>query len=110
MPNSRVRCVPIAISLPVILSLAACAHQPVEYGWSHLQSGEYLFAFDTRECGEEAGTDGLAPGGAATAMGSPAFFSCMQARGYYLVDPASGRPLAIVTDGSRGVYEPQASR
>ena len=27
-------------------TLGACTSQPSEYAWSHLESGEYLFAFD----------------------------------------------------------------
>lgn len=78
------------------IAASGCARQPApEYAWSHAASGEYLFAFDVDECGEEASR--MEPGGSSAALAptaSPAFFACMRARGYYLVDAASSRPLA----------------
>ena len=70
--------------LAAIVALASlagtgCAQKSPVYAWSHPSGGEYLFAFDTQECG--ADTD-------------EAFFTCMQSRGYFLVDPDSGQPVA----------------
>jgi len=70
--------------LTAIFALASmagtgCAHKSPVYAWSHPSGGEYLFAFDTQECGADSGE---------------AFFICMKSRGYFLVDPDSGQPVA----------------
>ena len=95
-------------------ALGACSSQPSEYAWSHLESGEYLFAFDTQAC--ETSSRNLGPEGAALAQsvkGSPAFFSCMQKLGYFLVDPLTGERLAAAgaaTVSLVDVSEVRASR
>jgi hypothetical protein len=58
---------------------AGCAGQNRAYSWSHPAGGEYLFAFDSQKCGAGAGEE---------------FFTCMKSRGYFLVDPDTGQPLA----------------
>ena len=89
-----------------------CSHRPTEYSWSHLESGEYLFAFDTRECGELVEREASTPVAASNpATASPLFFNCMQDRGYFLVDPVSGRPLtADAGVRIRPAADPQAVR
>lgn len=95
-----------------LAGLAACSHQTPEYAWSHSASGEYLFAFDLRECGEQA-QDLLVQAGAPAeaARRSPQFFGCMNERGYFLVDPATG--LALIDGQSPRIpaqNPPQALR
>jgi len=92
-----------------VSALAACSHQPPEYAWSHSASGEYLFAFDLRECGEHARSAGAPE---TSARGSPQFFGCMTDRGYYLVDPATGEAFADnqSTWPSNAQNAPQARR
>ncbi len=73
-----------SLLLGAIVTLASmagtgCAQKSPVYAWSHPAGGEYLFAFDTQECGADTGE---------------AFFTCMQSRGYFLVDPDSGQPVA----------------
>ncbi len=65
-----------------VLALGGCAAQPATFSWYHPAGGEYLFAYDSNECtaavtrqGGELGTDI-----------DGAYFQCMHARGYYLVD------------------------
>jgi hypothetical protein len=103
----------IAALSGVVFAGSGCAQQPApEYAWSHAASGEYLFAFDVDECGAEASRIGTAGSSAPVVpTASPAFFACMRERGYYLVDAASGRPLAA--DARRApaaVPAPQAAR
>ncbi|MEQ8858402.1 MAG: hypothetical protein RIC56_07130 [Pseudomonadales bacterium] len=80
-------------------TLSACTSQPSEYAWSHLESGEYLFAFDTQAC-EVSSRNTQSAGTIRTpsVKASPAFFSCMQKLGYFLVDPATGEPIAPAAD------------
>ena len=92
-----------AIALAAITS-TACSQQPVAYGWSHPMSGEYLFAYDKREC--NAQTPETANVQSAT---QGPFFACMRARGYFLVDPMTGRPLASIDDPQKRA-NPQALR
>ena len=111
-PTQTLLCTRLAVLLGGVLALAGCAHQAVDYSWSHLASGEYLFAFDTRECGElargEAPAESARP---APTAGTPAFFACMHDRGYFLVDAISGRPLAgDITANLPGLPGPQAAR
>jgi hypothetical protein len=89
----------------------ACTHQAPEYSWSHSASGEYLFAFDTRECREAGVSSGDEAKAHQTTGPNPVFFSCMQDRGYFLVDPATGEPVAM-SDGSviEAPAYPQANR
>ena len=92
-------------------ALTGCTSQSAPtYSWSHAASGEYLFAFDTRECGEVADASvSVKPGDSPTA--SREFFACMVDRGYFLIDPATGRPLVGgLADGLPGINEPQAAR
>jgi hypothetical protein len=102
-----------AAALAAGAGAAGCAHQsePI-YAWSHAASGEYLFAFDVRECGESAGTARtLIASAAMPPTGSPEFFACMRDRGYFLVDPTTGLPLtADSADRPLGAYAPQAAR
>lgn len=77
------------VAVALTTAVAGCSHQPPSYSWSHADSGEYLFAFDARECDAQAYT-----GSSAAEEELDKFFDCMQGRGYYLVDPASGEPLA----------------
>lgn len=106
------RCVALfGAVLAGLAALAGCSSQPAPtYTWSHAASGEYLFAFDTRECGDVADASVSAtPGVPPTA--SPEFFACMVDRGYFLIDPATGRPLASgLANGLPGINEPQAAR
>lgn len=72
----------------VIALLAICtlftgctAKSPV-YSWYHPLGGEYLFAYDHDQCVGELSKSGLLPG---ADINGP-FFSCMQSRGYSLID------------------------
>jgi hypothetical protein len=101
-----------AVALIALTPLAACTQHPAEYSWANADSGEYLFDFDTREC-DAAARRTLA----AThekyrwATESPAFFTCMQDRGYVLVDPKSGLALTPgVTSRRRAPVATQAGR
>lgn len=86
--------------------LTACSHQPVEYAWSHLESGEYLFAYDARSC-EETAREAT---GSERAKASSHFFTCMQDLGYYLVDPNTGNPMpGSVGESAAGMTDPQAA-
>jgi hypothetical protein len=92
------------------LALAACSTQPTEFAWSHSASGEYLFAFDVRECGDHARNElARVHAPAETALQSPAFFDCMSGRGYFLVDPSTGLALTR-RDVVRASGSPQAQR
>jgi hypothetical protein len=98
-------------TLLALVSVSACSHQPAEYFWSNADSGEYLFEFDTRACGEFAQHTTAGNRETHGASESPAFFSCMQDRGYVLVDPKSGRPLAAaVTKTEPALIPSQAGR
>lgn len=89
-------------------ALAGCSHAPYNYSWSHQASGEYLFAFDTRECGEAARAISEA---GRTALESPAFFACMRERGYFLVDAQTGEILVATSDDRLPpALSPQARR
>jgi hypothetical protein len=90
---------------------AGCGSQPPAYTWSHPASGEYLFAFDLRECTDQA-RDALARSGSPARQPtsqSPPLFACMTERGYFLVDPATGLALADRAPQPVG-GTPQASR
>ncbi len=63
--------------------LGGCVSQP-NYSWYHPQGGEYLFAFDQRECENQVTSSGMRLGHNAEGP----FFSCMYGRGYALVGPA----------------------
>ncbi|MDA1075735.1 MAG: hypothetical protein O3A63_13380 [Proteobacteria bacterium] len=76
-------------SLLTSVMLPGCSTTPQEYSWTHPDGGEYLFAFDARQC------DAFAVQATSLTDASEAepFFSCMQDRGYFLIDPATGRTL-----------------
>ncbi len=76
-------------------ALGGCANQST-YSWSHAASGEYLFAFDSREC--DAASERAASSDRDVL---DAFMACMTDRGYYLVDPATGDPLVADADTRR---------
>jgi len=92
--------------------LAGCSHQAPEYFWTNADSGEYLFAFDTRECGGLAHAEmPVAATPVQPDLSSPAFFSCMRQRGYSLVDPKTGHLLtADAAAAPQAVFAPQAAR
>lgn len=112
VPSRKVaRAVLIGAVLTGAAVLTGCASQSAAtYTWSHAASGEYLFAFDTRECGEVAVSSVSVKSGVPPTA-SREFFACMVDRGYFLIDPATGRPLAGgLADGAPGINEPQAAR
>jgi hypothetical protein len=109
MRNALPRLISATLCLATSALTGACTQQPAEYSWSSPDSGEYLFAYDTRECGEVA-EQARTAGVTGATLGSPAFFECMELRGYYLVDPSTGQPLAGVSSPARMPFEPQASR
>ena len=101
-----------AVALFALIPLAACSQHPAQYSWANADSGEYLFDFDTREC-DTAAQRALAASRETYrwATESPAFFNCMQDRGYVLVDPRTGRPLtAGLTTTQRAPAPAQAGR
>ena len=75
--------------------LGACSTAAPEFSWFHPQGGEYLFAFDSDECRTEVAAQGTTLG---TDTSGP-FFSCMHARGYFLVsgDRIVQAPTAVDT-------------
>ncbi len=73
------------------LNPAPGASDPAEFTWYHPQGGEFLFAFDQRQCEDQLVAVGQRLG---SDVGGP-FFSCMRARGYALID-AQGRLLSSV--------------
>lgn len=99
----------IAVCLSV---LGACSHQQTEYAWSHHESGEYLFAFDAQGCDTIArSTPADNSPAQATVKSSPAFFTCMQTLGYFLVDPLTGERLnAAINQPVSTISDSQAAR
>lgn len=86
----------LSLMVLAVSALGACSSQPSEYAWSHLASGEYLFAFDTEACDSSArGAQHSEALLAESVKSSPAFFSCMQSLGYFLVDPITGKRLTV---------------
>lgn len=96
----------------VALSAAVgCSHQPPEFAWSHAASGEYLFAFDLRECGERTRNQLLQAGDSAeAARRSESLSGCMNQRGYFLVDPTTGLALTDRAPPRVAPHGPQARR
>jgi len=70
---------PAGVVAVLLMAGTGCVQRGPVYGWSHPSGGEYLFTFDSRECGADAGNE---------------FFTCMKSRGYFLVDPNTGQPVA----------------
>ena len=75
----------IALAIAASLLLGGCTTSQVQYGWSHNQSGDYLFAFDSANCEQSTGN-----------TSDLAFFSCMENLGYFRIDPVTGAPIASV--------------
>ncbi|MEM1229815.1 MAG: hypothetical protein AAGI15_04700 [Pseudomonadota bacterium] len=89
--------------LVLLAALGGCASAPApapEFAWYHPAGGEYLFAYDSQACQEEATARGQADSLDPT---SP-YFSCMYQLGYLLVDEQGLR--SAPTLASRPVGQP----
>lgn len=83
------------LSLGIAIAwLGGCTSSPngaANFTWYHPQGGEYLFAFDQKQC--EIATAGANQRMSVNVQGP--FFVCMEQRGYSLVD-GQGRLLSAV--------------
>ena len=96
---------PLALSALTVL-LVGCVSGCVggansaasQYGWSHSMSGDYLFSYDRSGCEQTAGS-----------QAAPEFFSCMKDLGYFLIDPATGAPIAAADSAPADAEKPTAA-
>lgn len=79
--------------------VTGCASTGDQYAWSHDMSGDYLFAYDQNQCSDQAAGN----------TSAPEFFGCMESLGYYLIDPATGAPVAALNAGVAEAVAEQAS-